>query len=269
MNPETSIAILGAGNIGTAIARGLEKAGYRKDSITLTRRKAHRLAEMKGEGFSVTPDNREAVRSAGMIFLTVEPQQINPLLNEIRGELDPRNHIVVSVVTGISIRQINHLIKKKMTIIRAMPNTAIAVQSSMTCLSSNGYNPGAIERVKEIFDTVGKTLIIDEEQMNAATALGACGVAFFLRAVRASSQGGIEIGFHSKEALMIAAQTAKGAASLLLSNNNHPEREIDNVTTPKGCTISGLNRMEHEGFSSAMIKGITVSAEKAASLFKQ
>ena len=103
--------------------------------------------------------------------------------------------------------------------------------------------------------------------MIAATALGACGIAFFLRAIRAASQGGIEIGFHSQDALAIAAQVAKGAATLLLSMENHPEHEIDRVTTPRGCTIAGLNRMEHEGFSSAMIRGITTSAERAAGLY--
>ena len=114
---------------------------------------------------------------------------------------------------------------------------------------------------------LAKTVVIDEEKMIAATALGACGIAFFLRAIRAASQGGIEIGFHSDEALRIAAQAAKGAASLLLSMENHPEYEIDKVTTPRGCTISGLNQMEHAGFSSAMIKGIVTSAEKAAGLY--
>ena len=103
--------------------------------------------------------------------------------------------------------------------------------------------------------------------MTAATALGACGVAFFLRAIRAASQGGIEIGFHSDEALAIAAQVARGAAALLQSQQNHPEFEIDKVTTPRGCTIAGLNQMEHDGFSSAMIKGITTSAKKAGLLY--
>ena len=98
-------------------------------------------------------------------------------------------------------------------------------------------------------------------------ALGACGVAFFLRAVRAASQGGIEIGFSSSDALMIASQTAVGAAGLLLENGHHPEQEIDRVTTPRGCTIAGLNRMEHEGFSAAMVTGITTSAAKIDKLY--
>ena len=104
--------------------------------------------------------------------------------------------------------------------------------------------------------------------MIPATALCACGIAFFLRAVRAGSQGGIEIGFHSEEALLMAAQTAKGAAALLLSGETHPESEVDKVTTPRGCTISGLNQMEHSGFSSALIRGIVTSADKAAKLYK-
>ena len=94
-----------------------------------------------------------------------------------------------------------------------------------------------------------------------------CGVAFFLRAIRAASQGGIEIGFHPEEALLLAAQTAKGAAGLLLSQGRHPESEIDQVTTPRGCTIAGLNEMEHQGFSSALIKGILLSASKAETLY--
>ena len=105
--------------------------------------------------------------------------------------------------------------------------------------------------------------------MTSATALCACGIAFFLRSIRAASQGGIEIGFHSTESNLMAAQTAKGAASLLLSLGNHPEMEVDRVTTPRGCTISGLNQMEHNGFSSAMIKGILLSAEKAANLYDE
>ena len=128
-----------------------------------------------------------------------------------------------------------------------MPNTAIAVGESMTCLASNDAHEEALTTAEAIFDTVGKTARIREEEMIAATALAACGVAFFLRAIRAASQGGIEIGFHSETAIAIAAQTARGAASLLLSQGNHPEQEIDMVTTPRGCTIAGLNQMERIG----------------------
>ena len=134
---------------------------------------------------------------------------------------------------------------------------------------STGAHASALKIAESIFNTVGKTVIIDEELMGAATALGACGIAFFLRAIRAASQGGIEIGFHSRKALLIAAQVAKGAAELILELDRHPESEIDKVTTPRGVTIAGLNQMEHAGFSSAMIKGIVTSAEKASGVYKK
>ena len=149
-----------------------------------------------------------------------------------------------------------------------MPNTAIAIRESMTCIATKNKWKDNLEIVKDMFDHVGETAVIIEEKMTSATALCACGIAFFLRAIRAASQGGNEIDFHASEALRMAAQTAKGAAALLLENNSHPEDEIDKVTSPKGCTIAGLNEMEHNGFSSAFIKGITVSANKAKNLYE-
>src|SRR5690606_15534864 len=109
--------------------------------------------------------------------------------------------------------------------------------------------------VTELFNQLGITISIDEKLMDAATVLGACGIAYALRFIRAATQGGIEIGFDARTANLISAQTVKGAAELLLRLNHHPEEEIDKVTTPKGCTIVGLNEMEHQGFSSSLIKG--------------
>lgn len=268
MKQTTRLAILGTGNIGTALANGLFQSGiFVPDHITLTRKKIELLDNLKAEGFIITKDNIKAVRKSEVIIIAVEPQQIDRLLNEIAPELKPDKHIVISLVTGVRIEQIHKHIGDNLTVIRAMPNTAIAIREAMTCIATDKGNGDAIQIAESIFDTVGTTLVIDEEQMIAATALGACGIAFFLRAIRAASQGGIEIGFRAQDALAIAAQTARGAASLLMSADNHPEFEIDKVTTPRGCTISGLNRMEHEGFSSAMIQGILTSAEKASKLY--
>jgi len=262
------IAILGAGNIGGAIASGLVDSGrFLAEDIALTRKRVHLLADLKARGFLVTADNREAADRSEVILITVEPQQLDRILAEVGPALKPGRHIVISVVTGASIAQISRHVCEGVAVGRAMPNTAIAIREAMTCIASADRNGPAIEAATSIFETVGKTLVIDEELMTAATALGACGIAFFLRAIRAASQGGIEIGFHARDALAIAAQTARGAATLLLRTDHHPEYEIDRVTTPRGCTIAGLNQMEHEGFSSAMIKGITVSADKAAKLY--
>ena len=265
---ETQIAILGTGNIGSAIARGLVAAGLLPaERITLTRRRVEALASFQEQGFQVTLSNQEALSRAGLIFLAVTPQQLNALLAEIKEAIDPQRHTLVSIVSGATIAEIRKQIGSDVEVIRAMPNTAIAIRESMTCLSSHGGTARALPLVKTLFDSLGRTLIIDEEQMVPATALCACGIAFFLRAIRAASQGGIEIGFHAEEALLMAAQTARGAASLLVEAGNHPEREVDKVTTPQGCTISGLNEMEHHGFSSALIKGIVTSARKAAVLY--
>lgn len=268
MSKTTSLAILGAGNIGVSIARGLVKSGsFSAGRIVLTRRKEHLLEPCKTQGFVTSSDNRKAVRDSDVVILAVEPQQIDALLDEIAGDLKTGDRIVVSVVSGVGIDHIAQRIGGKTQVVRAMPNTAVAIRESMTCLASNGVGGRALDTAREIFEAVGKTIVIDEEQMTAATALGACGIAFFLRAVRAASQGGVEIGFHADQALAIAAQAARGAASLLLDNENHPEREIDRVATPRGCTISGLNEMEHQGFSSALIKGIVTSAGKIPGLY--
>ena len=265
-----NIAIIGAGNLGAAIADGLVKSGsFSASNITLTRRTLHLLDPLKDQGFLIEADNRLAVEQNEVVIIAVEPQQIDVVLEELSPVLEPGRHMLISVVTGVTAEQISSRINEGVAVVRAMPNTAISIRESMTCIASENADEKVLDKTKKIFDTVGKTLVIEEELMTAATALGACGIAFFLRAIRAASQGGIEIGFHAHEALEIAAQTARGAASLLLMAENHPEFEIDRVTTPRGCTIAGLNRMEHEGFSSAMIKGITLSAEIASRLYQE
>jgi pyrroline-5-carboxylate reductase len=143
-----------------------------------------------------------------------------------------------------------------------MPNTAVAIGESMTCICSSNTNAEQQQLIEDLFNNLGKVVFIEEALMEAATVLGACGIAYALRFIRAKIQGGIEIGFDAKTATLIAAQTVKGAAALLIENGHHPEYEIDKVTTPKGCTIAGLNEMEHQGFSSSLIKGINTSYKK-------
>lgn len=263
------LAILGGGNIGQALARGWVASGQRRpEEITITRRQTALLQELAERGMRVQADNHEAVRRADTVVIAVQPQQLVELLQEIQDDLDPERHLVISVVSDVTIADIQRHIGKPVTVVRAMPNTAIGIRESMTCLAAQRGAEPALAGARSLFDSVGKTLVIREELMLSATVLCACGIAFFLRSIRAASQGGIEIGFHPAEALLMAAQTAKGAASLLLSERSHPESEIDRVTTPRGCTIAGLNEMEHQGFSSALIKGILVSATKAAELFE-
>lgn len=261
----SKITIIGGGNIGQALALGLiETKKAVASDITITRRKMKYLTPLQEKGFNVSTDNVTAVQSADVVVLAVLPQQLNKLLSEIK-DVITNNQLIISVISGVKIKDIKGIIGEDKTVGRAMPNTAIAIKESMTCICAENKEVG--DQIKDLFDTVGTTIMIDEEQMTAATALCACGVAFYLRAIRAASQGGIEIGFHAEEALRMAVQTAKGAAALLQEKGTHPEDEIDNVTSPKGCTIAGLNEMEHRGFSSAFIKGIITSTEKAGNLY--
>ncbi len=256
----TRIAIIGGGNIGTAITRGLLRSGkIPSDHIILTRRNISKISEFSDLGVKVMDDNCKAVSSSDVIILAVLPSQLLGLIDSLKEVISKDRHILVSVVTAFSLKEIIQRSESEASFVRAMPNTAAAVGESMTCLCSNPEHQPALEKVRLIFDQIGSTLIIPENLMSSATILGACGIAFFMRYIRAASQGGIQVGFHAADAQFIAAQTARGATSLLLESGNHPEREIDKVTTPMGCTIAGLNEMEHNGLSSALIKGIVLS----------
>jgi pyrroline-5-carboxylate reductase len=266
---ETKIAIIGAGNLGTSLVKGLVNSNrYQPSNFILTRRNLTKLNVFKAEGFCITDANDEAIREASIIILAVLPQKINSVLEGISKNIKS-NQLLISLVSGVTVNDIENIIGNNVPVVRAMPNTAIAIGESMTCITTSQQWTDRLEEVKDLFELVGETIIIREEQMTSATALCACGIAFFLRAIRAASQGGNEIDFHSDEALKMAAQTAKGAASLLIANQSHPEDEIDKVTSPKGCTIAGLNEMEHNGFSSSFIKGITVSAKQAKGLYSE
>ena len=256
------IAIIGGGNLGTAIAEGLLKSKFSKASeIIVTKRNVSTLQSLKEKGIEITSDNAMAVKKSEVIILAVKPFQISEVLSSMKKELTI-NKLLISVVTSVTINELETLIKKKMHLFRAMPNTAIAIRESMTCVCSRQAGVPDIKYVNDLFSKLGKVVTIDEKLMEAATILGACGTAYAMRYIRANIQGGIEIGFDATTASLIAAQTVKGAAELLLQKGTHPEQEIDKVTTPKGCTIAGLNEMEHQGFSSSLIRGIVASYKK-------
>jgi pyrroline-5-carboxylate reductase len=265
--PETKkIAIIGGGNLGTAIAEGLIKSSFvPPQAITITRRNVERLSSLKTRGVHVTDDNRQAIDRSDVIIVALKPFNVGEVLERLKDSFDPKRHIVISVVTGVHLRDLATIISSGIPIFRAMPNTAIAIRESVTCVCHQGATAEQIDYVAALFAQLGITIPMDEKLMDAATVLGACGIAFALRFIRAATQGGIEIGFDAKTASLISAQTVKGAAELLLKLNRHPEEEIDKVTTPRGCTIVGLNEMEHQGFSSSLIKGIRASYQKIGS----
>lgn len=254
-----NIAIIGGGNLGKSIAQGLLSNDFDASHITVTRNRIERLSDLKEKGVNVSNHNLEASKNADVIIIAVKPYKIAAILQEIDPNIS-HDKIIVSVVSDFTIAAIEKNLTNKPAVIRAMPNTASAVTESITCLASNGNTTkDDIKIASDIFNALGETIQINETLMDAATVLGACGIAYVLRFIRGMIQGGIEIGFDAQTATKIATQTVKGASELLLQKENHPEAEIDKVTTPKGCTIAGLNEMEHQGFSSALIKGIKTS----------
>lgn len=264
---EKKIAIIGGGNLGQAIASGLLDSGFcQPKELTLTRRHVSSLQDFANQGVLITEQNNEAIEKSNIILLCVQPKQLFGVLKEIKSSLTSKK-ILVSTATGICLRDIQAIIGNEIPLFRAMPNTAVAIRESMTCIATTHHHEVKAQKIiLELFGKLGEAIIIEEEQMASATVLAACGIAFALRYIRATAQGGIEVGFESDLAHKIAAQTVKGAAALLQKRHLHPESEIDKVTTPQGCTIAGLNEMEHRGFSSALIKGISTSFNKIAKI---
>lgn len=262
MTSDKKIAIIGGGNLGSAIAYGLVKSKkYTTSNITVTRRKTELLQELASKGVQVHADNEKAAKEADVIILAVKPKMVNPILTSITPLLSP-DKILISVATGVDIATMQKIAGLEVPIFRAMPNTAISIRESMTCVATNNGSDRHIDEVIDIFNNLGQAIKIREELMDAATVLAACGIAYALRFIRAASQGGIEIGFDAATAQTIASQTVRGAAGLLIKGGQHPEYEIDKVTTPAGITIAGLNEMEHQGFSSSLIKGVKTSFDK-------
>ena len=255
------IAIIGAGNLGLSIAKGLIVSNA-FTSLYLTKRKAEDIQDYEEYAkLKVTANNREAVQHSDILIFAVQPTQMGGILEEIKDDLSDK-HVLISTVTGFKIPAMEAIVGEEQFIVRAMPNTAIAVGKSMTCLCSNKKGEKRIAIAEAIFNRLGSSIIIPENKMQAATVICASGIAFWMRLIRATTQGAVQLGFDAKDAQQLAMQTCLGASSLLIESGKHPEEEIEKVTTPRGCTIEGLNEMEHNGLSSSLIKGIQSSFKK-------
>ena len=260
------IAIIGAGNMGGAIALGLANSSIIKASdITCSDASSDTLNKIQAlnPAIRTTPHNIEAIKKADIIFLAVKPWLIENVLLEIKSDLDYKKQIIVSVAAGIAFDQLNQILKKEEEdlppLFRLIPNTAISVQCSMTFVAAQNASQEQIDLIIKIFNELGTTMLIEERLAVAATALGSCGIAYAFRYIRAVMEGGTELGLYPNQAKEIVLQTLKGAIKLLQENDTHPEEEIDKVTTPGGITIKGLNEMEHAGFTSAIIRGLKAS----------
>lgn len=253
------ITVIGAGNMGGAIIRGLI-ASKRLDPHDITAVAVHAatLSAMSELGVTAVNDASQAVGEADVVLLAVKPWIIESVATKIAPYLG-KNTIIGSVASGIDFDTLGSYFAADVPLFRIIPNTAVTVGQSMTFIASQNAAPEEAQLVLSLFEPLGPVMEVPQSQLEACTALASCGIAFALRYVRAAMEGGIELGVPPLMAQTIVAQTIKGAAQLLLTNGNHPEAEIDKVTTPGGITIKGLNAMEANGFTHAVIEGLKAS----------
>ena len=257
------ISIIGGGNMGGAIAKGLLKSNQiaAKD-ITISDISEKTLNNFRviSDEWKLTTSNEEAIADAEIIILAVKPWLVEKIAGEIREKTDYNNQIIVSIAAGVELKTLQSLFSENAILFRLIPNTAIEVMESVSTVTSINASKEQIEKICLIFEEMGKVFYVENEKLlNAFMALSSCGIAYAFRYIRAAMEGGVEMGIYPETAKEVIMQTLKGAVKLLEENHSHPETEIDKVTTPGGITIRGLNEMEANGFTNAVIKGLKKS----------
>jgi pyrroline-5-carboxylate reductase len=252
------VAIIGAGNMGGAIARGMAQGSLvSTPDITVADLSQPKLDELKAEfpDMNVTQTSKEAAAGADYVVLAVKPWLVDPVLTELALT---EEQTLVSVAAGITFESLGRVCRSR-TMFRLIPNTAISRLQSMTLIAAHNASDGQNELLLKLFGEMGVAMLIAEEKMAAATALTSCGIAYVLKYIQAAMQAGVEMGLYPKDAMLMVAQSVKGAAELILPGDTHPSVEIDKVCTPGGITIKGINELDHAGFPSAVIKAMKAS----------
>ncbi len=261
------IAVVGAGNMGGAIARGLVKAGtVRAADVTVSDISEAVLQGFSEKGCNTTHDNTEAVKGADVVFVVVKPWLVEEVVKGLRAGLDYSKQIFVCIAAGISPEQLSEWLGRDadgvaLQSFLVIPNTAIDVLQSMTFITPVQADQASVDIVKGLFDTMGSSMVIDYSLMAAATAVASCGIAYAMRYILDAARGGIEMGFIPSEAVPVVCQTVIGAIGLLTKEGADPEAEIVKVCTPGGLTLKGLKEMEEAGFTSAIIRGLKASVQ--------
>ncbi len=256
------IAIIGAGNMGGAIARGLSRGSMvDTNKISVSDISEKNLTELKSfaRDIIVSKSNTEVIQDADIVILAVKPWLIKPIADEIERKLDYKKQIIVSIAAGINFEQLSEYFDTDAVLFRVIPNTAIDVLQSVTTVASCNANSAQENLIISLFAELGKVFPVPENQLSAFTSLSSCGIAYAFRYIRAAMEGAVEMGIYPNIAKEVVLQTLRGAIELLEANESHPEAEIDKVTTPGGITIKGLNEMEANGFTNAVIKGLKAS----------
>lgn len=259
-----TIAIIGGGNMGGAIARALtQSATVKKVKVSDVNENTLRALQNFNNQIEVTTDNAEVVKGADLVILAVKPWLVEPVVASFKDAMDYNKQVFLSIAACVPFERLAAALDKNGSIpamFRMIPNTGIDVLQSVSSISAHtNTSKEQCNRILEIFSELGKSFLVPESQLNAMMALSSCGIAYAFRYIRAAVEGGVEMGIYPQMAKEVVAQTLRGAIDLLETNDSHPEMEIDKVTTPGGTTIKGLNEMEANGFTNAVIKGLKAS----------
>lgn len=256
------IAIIGAGNMGGAIARGLSRGTLvDTNKIFVSDISEKNLNDLKvfSPEISVSKSNKEIIDDAEIIIIAVKPWLVEPIAKEIANKIDYKKQMIVSIAAGVDFERLTDFFDTDATIFRVIPNTAIDVLQSVSTIASLNASKEQESIITSLFGELGKVFLVSETQLNAFMSLSSSGIAYAFRYIRAAVEGGVEMGIYPNVAKEVVLQTLRGAIDLLEANDSHPEVEIDKVTTPGGITIKGLNEMEANGFTNAVIKGLKAS----------
>jgi pyrroline-5-carboxylate reductase len=262
------LAVLGTGKLGGILLRAYLKQGlFQPQNVTATVKHSEKAGKLAKEmGITASTENRAAVRGADIVLLGVKPQVVGEVLQEIAGELSP-NALVVSMAASVPTSYIEQRLGAKAAVVRVMPNTCSTVNCGMAgiCRGASATDQH-VEIARAMFDAVGRTVVVDEKNMDAVTGLSASGPAFAYIILESLAEAGVKVGLARDVATLLAAQTMKGAASVVLETGDHPALLKDAVTTPAGCTIDGILELEEGKLRVTLIKAVVKATQRAGEL---
>jgi pyrroline-5-carboxylate reductase len=262
-----TIGFVGAGNMAAALIEGLLHGGILPHRIAASDVKTERLAELnETQGIRTTRDNRALLSECDVVVLSVKPQVIDRVLTELAGDVRPE-HLVISVAAGVPIDALEARLPPGSRVVRAMPNTPATVRAGATAIAAGSHASEDDLRIsRELFEAVGRVVVLDESLLDAVTGLSGSGPAYIMLLIEALADGGVKVGLHRDTALLLAAQTVFGSAKLLLESGEHPGRLKDMVTSPGGTAIAGLHTLESGGLRKTLIDAVEVATKRAVEL---
>ncbi|MBB1246958.1 pyrroline-5-carboxylate reductase [Streptomyces durbertensis] len=260
------VAVLGTGKIGEALLSGMIRAGWPTENLMVTARRAERAAELRERHGVEAVGNVEAAKTADTLILTVKPQDMGVLMDELAPHI-PTDRLVISGAAGVPTTFFEERLAPGTPVIRVMTNTPALVDEAMSVISGGTHaTEEDLRHAEEIFNGVGKTLRVPESQQDAATALSGSGPAYFYFLVEAMTDAGILLGLPRDKAHDLIVQAAIGAAVMLRDSGEHPVKLRENVTSPAGTTISAIRELENHGVRAALIAALEAARDRSREL---